>query len=250
MRNSLQIIGSAFIFLLIGQNSNAQVAITLDSDPFTQVNGTTVIIFENHPDSTEVNAKMSLTNEFANNRDFTIRIVRRISDDNIDQFCSDVCVEKNEFNSVNENEWVFPMSISLAPGGVGEFKPGYKILDNNFCAINDYYVENQFGIKVDSVRVKFVVGLSECFLSTKELSPVKEFKIFPNPSAGQVTIKDAQEGSTFEVYDMLGKVTYKGSVNSASQVVDLSSLTDGVYFYAIRQKNGQLLPTRKLVIRK
>lgn len=245
MKNILQLVSSAFLILLTVNNGSAQVTIALDSAPLVPVNGTTVVINGSEMDS-EVNAYMSITNDFTNDREFQIRIVKRIVSPVIDQFCSGVCVE----NTNNDMEWMFPMNLSMTPSETQEFKPGYLTQGNTFCAINDYYVENQFGIAVDSVRVKFVIGISECFLSTKEIEPVKEIKVFPNPSSGQITIKDAQEGSTFEVIDMLGKVTYKGTVNSASQVVDLSSLTDGVYFYAVRQKNGQLLPTRKLVIRK
>jgi len=245
MKNILQLASSTFLILFISHISTAQVTIALNSDLMTPVNGTTVVINGSEMDS-EVNAYMSITNNFSNNREFQIKIVKRLVDPVIDQFCSGVCVE----NTSNNMEWTFPLNLNMTPDETQEFKPGYLPQGNTFCAINDYYVENQFGIKVDSVRVKFVIGISECFLSTKEIETVKEIKIFPNPSAGQITIKDAQEGSTFEVIDMLGKVTYKGMVNSASQIVDLSILPDGVYFYAVRQKNGQLLPTRKLVIRK
>ena len=245
MKNILQLVSGACLILFVGYKSTAQVTITLDSAPLVPVNGTTVVINGSEMDS-EVNAYMSITNDYTNDREFQIKIVKRLVTPVIDQFCSGVCVE----NTDNDMEWVFPMNLSMTPDETQEFKPGFLPQGNTFCAINDYYVENQFGIVVDSVRLKFVVGISECFLSTKELDPAKEIKVFPNPSSGQITIKDAQEGSTFEVIDMLGKVTYKGKVNSTSQVIDLSSLTDGVYFYAVRQKNGQLLPTRKLVIRK
>lgn len=245
MRNFIQIVGCTLLLSTIVHTSVAQVTIALDSDPFTPVNGTTVVINGSEMDA-EVNAYMSITNNFSNDREFQIQIVKRLEDSVYDQFCSGVCVE----NTDNDMEWTFPMNLSMTPDETQEFKPGYVPLGNNFCAINDYYVVNQFGIKVDSVRVKFVVGISECFLSTKELTPTKELKIFPNPSLGQVTIKDAQEGSTIEVIDMLGNVAYSGVVNSASQIIDLSTLADGVYFCSVRQKNGQLLPTRKLVIRK
>lgn len=227
-------------------HSFSQIKISLDSDPNTPVNGTVVVVNGN-PNDSEVNAYMSITNNFGNSRDFTVKIVKEFSDPTIDQFCSGVCVE----NTSNATHWTFPMTLSMTPSETKEFKPGYVPAENSFCAINHYYVENQFGIKVDSVTVKFVIGVSECFLSTPEIvKSSKETKLFPNPSTGLITIKDAPENSTITIVDMLGKELVKDVALSSTQQLNLSNLPDGVYFYTIRQKNGVLLPAKKLILQK
>lgn len=248
MRKILQIL-NAVCFTLVGGSLSAQVVISLDNDPGVPVNGTTITI-SGQPSDIEVNAYMSLTNNFGNDRDFKIRIVKKLIDPVVDQFCSGVCVEKNTSNSLSDQEWVFPIEVAVNSGQSVEFKPGYKTLGNSFCAINDYYIENQFGTKIDSVRVKFVIGSQECFLSAGEEFDNSSLEVYPNPSSGMVTVKNASEGASFEVLDMLGKVAYKAPVSAASQKVNLSGLPDGVYFYVVKDKRGNALPARKLIIRK
>lgn len=227
----------------------SQVTISLDSDPSTSLNGTTVTI-NGDPSDTEVNAIMSLTNDFGNSRDFTVRIVKRLADPVVDQFCSGVCIEKNASNSINENEWVFPMPLTVGSGETIEFKPGYKTQGMSFCAINDYYVENQFGTKIDSVRVKFIIGGSECFLSTADFNQTKGVNVYPNPASTNLTIENAQTGDSFELYDMLGKRVLKTKIASVNQNLSLSDLPDGVYFYTIKDELGNQSASKKLIIRK
>jgi hypothetical protein len=227
----------------------SQVTISLDSDPTTPLNGTTVVITGSSSD-TEVNAIMSLTNNFANSRDFTVRIVKRIEDPVVDQFCSGVCIEKNATNSVSDSEWVFPMTLSVGAGETVEFKPGYQTQGLSFCAINDYYVENQFGTKIDSVRVKFVIGVQECFLSTNDLTNSKEtISVYPNPASGFVQTENTSAGDLFELHDMLGKSVLKVKLSNDNAKIFLDKLPDGVYFYSVRKLNGSTHPAKKLVIR-
>jgi hypothetical protein len=232
--------------ILCVTNSFTQVLISLNSEPTTPVNGTTVIINGNSNDA-EVNAYMSVKHEFTESDNYTIKIVKELSDPAIDQFCSGICVQ----NTANARQWTFPIPIYMNPSEFYEFKPGYVPNGNTFCAINHYYIENEEGVKIDSVTVKFVIGASECFLSTPEIvKSSKETKLFPNPSTGLITIKDAPENSTITIVDMLGKELVKDVALSSTQQLNLSNLPDGVYFYTIRQKNGVLLPAKKLILQK
>jgi hypothetical protein len=227
----------------------SQVHISLDSDPGTALNGTTITV-NGDPSDTEVNAIMSLRNDFGNSRDLTVRIVKRLSDPVVDQFCSGVCIEKNASNSISDNEWVFPMTLTVGSGETIEFKPGYKTQGMSFCAINDYYVENQFGTKIDSVRVKFIIGGSECFLSTADFNHKAEINVYPNPASTYLTIENVQLGDSFELYDMLGKRVIKTKIASVNHNLSLSDLPDGVYFYTIKDSFGNQSASKKLIIRK
>ena len=76
---------------------------------------------------------------------------------------------------------------------------------------------------------------------------VPEVRMYPNPAANQVTI-DLQNTTANEIrmVDLYGRIVVKKSVNSQSEVIDLSNLAHGMYFVQICN-NGKIEVTRKLM---
>jgi hypothetical protein len=61
-------------------------------------------------------------------------------------------------------------------------------------------------------------------------------RVYPNPSAGlfNVNLSGAQAIRTIEVYDLMGKRVMEFYPNTAQVVLDLSSLTNGIYTVKIK----------------
>ena len=68
-----------------------------------------------------------------------------------------------------------------------------------------------------------------------------QIKIYPNPSKGIIQIDHAESLSNIEVYNIEGKLSFKGP---AKKTIDLSHLESGFYFVKIRTKTNESLHTK------
>lgn len=78
-----------------------------------------------------------------------------------------------------------------------------------------------------------------------------EIKIYPNPSNGSITIKDANfNGSTkvVSVTDLAGRLVHESALTQSTQLLDLSGVSDGMYHISIKD-NGSVT-NYPLVIKK
>ena len=74
--------------------------------------------------------------------------------------------------------------------------------------------------------------------------------LYPNPSDGKLTINlksFSGENTELNVYDILGKMVYKTSLNTENNMLDLSFLQAGIYEGVF--KNGQHSITKKIVLK-
>ncbi|HAF28270.1 MAG TPA: hypothetical protein DCG75_04395 [Bacteroidales bacterium] len=72
------------------------------------------------------------------------------------------------------------------------------------------------------------------------IGKLKEYgiNIYPNPSNGKFTIETANKNaSDLSVFDLSGKVVYKGSLNNKSNEIDLSGLAKGIYILQLNIKS-------------
>lgn len=69
-------------------------------------------------------------------------------------------------------------------------------------------------------------------------------KIYPNPSSGLFTIEFSQK-SSYSLYNLSGKLIKTGPLDDNSSILDLSSLSNGMYFLSIEVNDTTL--TRKLI---
>ena len=60
---------------------------------------------------------------------------------------------------------------------------------------------------------------------------VKQFSIYPNPAKDQITINGDVSliGKIYLVFDQVGKVVYKGSIDKASTLLSVTNFSNGVY---------------------
>ena len=82
--------------------------------------------------------------------------------------------------------------------------------------------------------LSFLTGINELFSSNL-------FSVFPNPATKQIDVKaDATLlGSNYSIYDNTGKSVLKGKINSANTVIELGSLSGGVYLFSVGENLKQ-----------
>jgi len=76
-----------------------------------------------------------------------------------------------------------------------------------------------------------------------------QFIVYPNPSNGRFNVIASEaKQSHFEIYNSLGNKIHQLHNYSGSNVpVDLSSNPDGIYFLQVRNENGELIYSGKLI---
>ena len=70
---------------------------------------------------------------------------------------------------------------------------------------------------------------------------VSNLQVFPNPTEGIVTLKNAFIGSEFFIYDFKGQLVKKGIVNSENQIISLELVASGVYTIQVDEKRVKLV---------
>ena len=148
--------------------------------------------------------------------------------------------------------YVFPVMLNLAPDEESEFEPGFFPGFQKFCAKHAYKIYDDEDVLLTTLTINFNIGMESCELSTKSNLIVdnKKAVLYPNPSAGSVTIKNFSKGSSLKIIDVLGKTWKTEQLSGQIYKLDVNNLPDGVYFYSITNKNGVVSPTHKLVVKK
>ena len=102
--------------------------------------------------------------------------------------------------------------------------------------------------------------VDECsgYVGLKDLATSENiyFKVYPNPSAGVFyydynSEENNNSSATLTIIDMLGKVIIKGEINSNNSTgkIDLSELTNGIYFINVSTATKQLFNNKLSVNR-
>lgn len=232
--------------LTFGAGAMAQdVKIVKKSDPVTAINGTEVTVYANENDF-DVMAEMEFISLMSAPKDLYIKREKLEEWTGLDQICDDnLC-----YNGTSTTFYTTPQPVTVNPGDTSLLKPQVQPNGDSFCAIYRYFIVDGFGIEIDSVDVKYVVGTAnECFLSTEE-EIVPDFTVYPNPAKDELTI--SFDGNTadygLKIVDILGNVVYDEASITAYKI-DISHLNSGVYFYSL-VKEGEAIKTQRLVVKK
>lgn len=108
----------------------------------------------------------------------------------------------------------------------------------------------------DSIEYVVVIqscGKKDTTAGISRIAGTKEnFTIYPDPNKGTFTLQSSFIGlnSSVEVYNMLGEKIYSNYqiTESSNYQIDLSSQPPGVYFYLIKDIDGNMLGNGKFVI--
>jgi PKD repeat protein len=155
---------------------------------------------------------------------------------------SDVSVEDNYYG----NNELFPL-IKILSHNVNVMRAGmyyinYQVTDPS---------GNKSQVVLRPVMVRYAPDCENSFVGTENLGLADQVQVYPNPSAGEVTIDFAlnnMESITIEVTNLVGAkvATYTFNGGFGSQVLDLGKFGQGTYLLNIR--NQKETTTKKIVI--
>lgn len=101
-------------------------------------------------------------------------------------------------------------------------------------------------LTVDNVSTSGAVGLHENTL-------IKNINIFPQPAQDVLNIQvelNQNVSMLYEVADITGRKILSGKMNSTSERIDISTMSRGNYFIALRNEDGAILYTSKFIMTK
>lgn len=157
-----------------------------------------------------------------------------LSEDSVDFFLADYRFEDNSQDYLVD-EWTYvdlrslgnvdSLAFSLSSTDVGQFgmnTPAYVCIDHLITA--------------------------DMPTNRDKLDGEAGFSVYPNPTTQVVTVEWAQPGSHFlEVFDMQGRRQLRAPLHVGENHIELGALPRGMYL--LRAGNGQLLGTKKLMLR-
>lgn len=80
-------------------------------------------------------------------------------------------------------------------------------------------------------------------------SQVEELKLSPNPANSQLKIKGITSAYDMQISDMQGNILVPAKSYDSEQILDVSSLPNGVYIVSVKRKNGQKSDTKFVISR-
>ncbi len=131
--------------------------------------------------------------------------------------------------------------ISLAAsGGHGNILIRIKSNDNlnegdSVMKKANIYFDYNFPIQTNTANTTYQN------LSVNEFGFDRDFLLFPNPATDQIMIKSKYQIENVRIFDLHGRKTLSQKGNAFEIAIDLSSLSDGVYFIEMTNKNRTLI---------
>lgn len=98
-------------------------------------------------------------------------------------------------------------------------------------------------VKLDDVQIMKVAPVG-----IKDNASTEAIAVFPNPSNGIFTVRAIENGSSVEVYSIIGENVYSSSLVKGNNNVDLSNMAAGTYI--VKVKSGNNTTTKRVVINK
>ncbi|WP_333662698.1 zinc-dependent metalloprotease [Chishuiella changwenlii] len=121
------------------------------------------------------------------------------------------------------------------PGGLGNTNTArimIKAIDNVFLAVNSTNFSIESSLEIEDPKNN-------------------QFDIFPNPSNGIINLRLPEffKKGAIRIVDITGRIVYSNQLNySATQQINLSSLSNGVYIVSLELDNEHF--TKKIIIKK
>jgi len=101
-----------------------------------------------------------------------------------------------------------------------------------------------------SLMIRPVFGENYDASGINENTSVHQFSIYPNPANNLITIAGInadQKNCTVSVMDISGREVMEPQELNADGTLDISSLSPGVYLVQLRNRNGEIFGTQKMI---
>lgn len=117
---------------------------------------------------------------------------------------------------------------------VQDINPG-----GNSVGVAIVYLNNMLIMSANHIDYGAELWRLDNALSTVEYATISKFKMYPNPVSNNLTIDGSLTGNyQLEVINNLGQVILKQNQNTSSISLDVSNLTQGLYFLNITSEDG------------
>lgn len=139
------------------------------------------------------------------------------------------------------NDFAFDLNLIANPTG-GTFN-GSGVVGNYFdptvANLGWNYVQYVYTDSNScSTAITDSIWVDACTTTLKTTLTNAKFHIYPNPSNGLVNVQSEKVLNSITVYNAIGVIVYQNKTNRNTQVIDLSSQTQGIYFI---KANNQVL---------
>ena len=161
-----------------------------------------------------------------------------------DYFCWGINCYPSTMVSPN-NPWTSITPVNFIDGDTVALTIDYKPNAMPGVSYYRYILLNGGGVPVDSMDVKYIT--SDNAGITENNQPT--LSVYPNPAKGSISIKTGTAGLDVRIVDMLGTVVYSGKLENATDKIDVSNYTDGIYFVTIGNGNKSTMITKKIIVR-
>jgi hypothetical protein len=101
----------------------------------------------------------------------------------------------------------------------------------NIGAVKSYTFDNV----TEGHSISVIYKEKETMIKTMEAT--QRLSIYPNPTKGEIQIKDKSKIGTVQIFDVIGKLWYEvKNVNESETKIDISSFPNGIYFLKINER--------------
>jgi len=126
--------------------------------------------------------------------------------------------------------------VTISPmSGTNNAVLSVNILANSTTSVRSVDVLISAGTIIKELHIKQDVAVG-----INEINSANNLHIYPNPSSGLVTISSNQPIANIDVFDVTGKLVHSQQNNGkqTNTVLDLSVLSNGIYFINAQTENG------------
>lgn len=85
------------------------------------------------------------------------------------------------------------------------------------------------------------VFYNNSFLSTREASIKKSFKVFPNPTSDYIMIDSSEKNLALKIYDVSGKILFETLTSGQLQKIDMGNFANGQYILSIENHTSEFI---------
>ncbi|MEI6816735.1 MAG: T9SS type A sorting domain-containing protein [Bacteroidota bacterium] len=105
------------------------------------------------------------------------------------------------------------------------------------------YCIDSFNIQRMSNAIGSVTVINPFATGINEINSINTLTISPNPTANTITIHQNNYSPNQQVMitDVLGNKVYSHAINTATETIDISHLSSGIYFYEVSGKRGKII---------
>ncbi len=120
-----------------------------------------------------------------------------------------------------------PFKKTFVPENTGTYKIAARAFDSEGLFFESF------------VTIKVVTSISLSSNTIVEKKPISALKLYPLPTNDFLTVLGITGHTPIEIMDMTGKIVLKTSVNRKNNKVNVSALSNGLYFFRVFESTKQ-----------